>query len=273
MPYADANGVRLYYEVHGDGEPLLLHPGFGCTVEIFWANTPQLAERVRVIVFDPRGAGRSHAGDATSTMKTYADDAAGLLDALGVESAHVLGTSFGGMVAQHIALEHPQRVRRLVLGCTTAGGAAHILPPIENIQRFMAASDITDPVEAVRSTYFINYSDEFCDANDSAIVERAQRTAHLRSTPEGRAGQINAVQGHDTLARLGEIAHPTLVAHGTHDGTVPVENGRAIAAHVPNARFIAYPGARHLFFIECATRFNADVAEFLLTDDKALAAK
>ena len=109
MAYAEAAGARLYYEVHGEGEPLLLHPGYGCTVEIYWANLPELARHFRVIVFDPRGAGRSGAGDGAATPKTYADDAAAVLDAEGIDAAHVLGTSFGGMMAQHIALEHPRR--------------------------------------------------------------------------------------------------------------------------------------------------------------------
>jgi 3-oxoadipate enol-lactonase len=263
MPTIQANGIDIYYETHGAGEPLLLHPGFGCTVEIFWANAPELARHFRVVVFDPRGAGRSSAGDGTATPKTYADDAAAVLDAEGVESAHVFGTSFGGMMVQHLALEHPQRVRRLVLGCTTAGGPQHVLPPMENMAKFIAASDIVDPVAAVRSTYALNYSDDYIAAHDAEIVERSLANAELRSTPEGRATQIAAVQAHDTQARLKDIACPTFVAHGTDDGTVPVENGRVLAEGIPGARFKLYQGGRHLFFMECASTLNADIVAFL----------
>ncbi|MBI5288049.1 MAG: alpha/beta fold hydrolase [Chloroflexi bacterium] len=273
MPYANTPSGKLYYEIHGDGEPLLLHPGFGCTVEIYWRNTQPLAERFRVIVFDPRGAGRSDDGPPTMLMKDFADDAAALLDALGVDSAHVFGTSFGGMVAQHIALEHPARVRRLVLACTTAGGSAHVLPPAENMLKFMAASEITDPVAAMRSTYFLNYSDGFAAEYDALLAERALANQHLRSTPEGRAGQLNAVQNHDTATRLSEIQHPTFVAHGTDDGTVPVENGRALAAAIPNADLRLYPGGRHLFFTECSAELNGDIAAFLAGSAEHLAAK
>lgn len=264
MPYADVPGGRLYYEVHGEGEPLLLHPGFGCTVEIYFSSILPLARRFQVIVFDPRGAGRSSLGDpASTTARTYADDAAALLDELNVEATHVFGTSFGGMMAQHLALEHPKRVQRLILGCTTAGGASHVLPPAENIVRFIAAGEITDPVDAVRSTYFINYSDSYVAAHDEEIVARAMRNQALRGTAEGRATQIAAVQSHDTLARLSDITHPTLVLHGTDDGTVPIQNGRALAKGIPGAQFIEYPNARHLFFIECAEQMNADIVEFL----------
>jgi pimeloyl-ACP methyl ester carboxylesterase len=266
MPYANVPGARLYYEIHGAGDPLLLHPGFGCSVEIYWANTEALARSFRVIVFDPRGAGRSSIGDASATMQTYADDAAALLDQLGVPSAHVMGTSFGGMVAQHIALEHPSRVRRLVLACTTPGGPAHVLPPMENMVKFMAASEISDPIAAMKSTWPLNYSDEYAAANEADLVERALANEHLRSTAEGRAAQISAVQSHDTVARLAGLRSPTLVAHGDRDGTVPFENGRTLARAIPSARFSRYPGGRHLFFTECAGRLNAEITEFLAGD-------
>jgi pimeloyl-ACP methyl ester carboxylesterase len=273
MPYASTPAGRVYYEIHGEGEPLLLHPGFGCTVEIYWRNTAALAEHFRVIVLDPRGAGRSDTGPPDMRMKDFADDAAALFDALGIESAHVFGTSFGGMVAQHIALEHPRRVRRLVLGCTTAGGVKHILPPPENMARFIAASEIADPVEAMRSTYFINYSDEFASQWDARLAERAVANQDLRSTPEGRTGQIHAVQNHDTHDRLHGIAHSTLVAHGDEDGTVPVQNGRILAEALPNATFRLYRGGRHLFFTEHADYLNRDIIEFLTSADGSVPSK
>jgi 3-oxoadipate enol-lactonase len=267
MPYADSSGARIYYETHGQGEPLLLHPGYGCTVEIFFYNTPELSRHFQVIVLDPRGAGRSDSGDpATTTPKTYADDAAAVLDAAGAASAHVVGTSFGGFMAQHIALEHPRRVRRLVLACTSAGGEKHVPAPPENMLKFTAASDITDPVAAVRSTYALNYSDAYIATHDAEITARAIADSQMRSTPEGRATQLAAVLAHDTYARLAGIARPTFVAHGTDDGTVPVENGRILAAAIPGARLKLYPGGRHLFFKECADELNADIVSFLRED-------
>lgn len=264
MPNADANGARLYYEVHGEGQPLLLIPGFGSTVEIYVANAPALAERFRVIVFDPRGAGRSDVPQpATSySMQQFAEDCAAVLDAAGAESAHVFGTSFGGMVAQHLALLYPERVRRMVLGCTTPGGVAHVTPPPEQIATFLAASGIADPAAAVRSTYPLHYSDAFIAGHDEEIVARSQRNAHLRSTPEGRAGQLNAVSGHDTWERLPELRAPVFVAHGEEDGVVPVQNARNLASQIPGARLKIYPQAKHIFFIECADELNDDIAAF-----------
>jgi pimeloyl-ACP methyl ester carboxylesterase len=271
VPYAEAptaapttaHGARLYYETHGNGEPLLLIPGFGCTVEIYFAQTPELSRQFRVTVFDPRGAGRSDAPLDGYSMPVFADDCVAVMDAAGIASAHVLGTSFGGMVAQHLAIMHAPRVRRLVLGCTTPGGAHHVLPPAENLATFLAASEVEDPAKAVRMRYPMHYSDAYIAAHDEEIVARAVADAHLRSSPEGRAGQLAAVNGHDTWGGLARIAVPTLVAHGDEDGVVPVENGRNLAARIPAASLRVYEGAKHMFFVERAAAFNADIVRFL----------
>ena len=266
MPHAEARGARIYYEVHGAGEPLLLVPGFGAVIPVYWANLRELARRFRVIAFDPRGAGRSDSPDGAYTMETFADDAAAVLDAAGADAAHVFGTSFGGMIAMHMALRHPRRVRRLVLGCASAGGPGHVPPPPENVARFLAAGSITDPGEAVRSTYFTHYSDAWAAAHDAELIARARENEWLRATPAGRAGQLAAVQGHDVAARLSEIRHQTLVLHGGEDGMVPVENGRVLARGIPGARLIVYPKGRHVFFAELAEQVNADIAAFLAED-------
>ena len=266
MPIASNDGVHLYYEAQGAGEPLLLIPGFGCTVEIYYANAPALAERFRVISFDPRGAGRSDAPAGGYTMQAYADDCVAVLRAEGIDSAHVLGTSFGGMVALHMTLLHPRSVRRLVLGCTTPGGAAHVLPPPENLLTFLAASEVEDPAAATRMRYPMHYSNAYIAAHDAEIVGHSIATAHLRSTAEGRNGQLAAVGTHDAYARLSQIASPTFVAHGDEDGVVPVENARKMAGRIPGAQLKIYSGAKHMYFVEQAAGFNADVIAFLTGD-------
>ena len=263
MPYAQRPDARIYYEVHGDGEPLLLHPGFGCSVEIYVDNTPALAERFRVIVLDPRGHGRSDSPESAYTMRVFADDCAAVLDAAGAESAHVVGASFGGMVAQHLALEHPARVRRLVLACTTPGGAHHVSPNPEDAAAFVAAASEPDMATAVRMRLKVNYSDAYARDHEDEIIARAKAVPEEFRSEAGTAGQLLAVQGHDTWERLPQIAAPTLVLHGADDGIVPVENGRLLASRIPGARLKVYGGARHVFFIERADEFNADVVAFL----------
>src|SRR5262249_21975158 len=158
---------------------------------------------------------------------------------------------------------YPERVRRLVLCCTSPGGSHHVRPPEDQIATFMAASDIADPAEAVRSTYPLNYSEEHVAGHDAEIVARALAKRPLPPSPEGLEAQLAAVQEHDTYEHLPEITAPTLVAHGEEDGIVPVENGRIIASRIPGARLIIYPRAKHIFFVECAEELNAEVEAFL----------
>jgi pimeloyl-ACP methyl ester carboxylesterase len=260
------DAVQLYWEEHGAGEPLLMIPGFGCSVEIYSSNTPALAGRFRVIVFDPRGAGRSDSPERGYTMERYARDCAAVLDAAGCESAHVFGTSFGGMIALNLALLAQERVRGLVLACTTPGGAPHVLPPAENLATFIAASLVEDPAESTRMRYPLHYSDAYAAEHDAEIIARSLATAHMRPTEFGRAGQLAAVQSHDVSTRLHEIASPAFVAHGSDDGVIPAANGRVLASAIPGATLKIYAGARHIFFVERAAEFNADVVAFLSGD-------
>jgi pimeloyl-ACP methyl ester carboxylesterase len=267
MPHAKSfDGAPIYYETHGTGDPLLIHPGYGSTIKLFFANVPDLSRRFRVIIFDPRGSGRSSNDEPPggATMGTFVDDAVAVMRAAGAGSAHVFGTSFGGMVVQHVALRHPDRVRSLVLACTTPGGEHHVMPPPEKMATFMAASDIEDPAAAVRSTMPLHYTDAFIESDGHLIEQRAVETADLRSTPEGRALQLAAVQTHDTYDQLPNVTCPTLVAHGDDDGIVPVENARTLAARIPGARLSIYEGARHILFVECASRLNAEITGFIL---------
>jgi pimeloyl-ACP methyl ester carboxylesterase len=264
VSFAETDGGSLYYETHGEGEPVLIHPGFGSTVELFFAITPALAQRYRVIAFDPRGSGRSttEAPSGGSSMAAFADDAARVLDAAGADSAFVLGTSFGGMVVQHLALQYPERVRKLVLACTTPGGAHHVLPPPASMATFMAASAIEDPAAAARSTFPLHYSEAYAREHGAEIEARSLANAHLRSTAEGRSVQLTAVQAHDTYDRLPEIRMPVMVAHGGEDGIVPFANAKVLAERIPNARLCVYEGAKHIFFVERADELNRDMIAF-----------
>jgi pimeloyl-ACP methyl ester carboxylesterase len=263
MPHADAGGAKIYFETHGAGEPLLLISGFGSNATVYWANIPPLSRHFRVIAMDPRGSGRSDVPAGPYSLALLARDCAAVLDAADARAAHVLGTSMGGMVAQHVALLHPERVRGLVLACTTPGGTHHVLPPPEQLELFMAAAEITDPAEAVRATYPLHYSDAYANAHDAEIVGRSLANQELRSTPEGRAGQLAAVQSHDTYDALPRIAAPALVLHGERDGIIPVANGRTLAERIPGARIRTWPEGRHIFFAEFADEFNAEVTAFL----------
>jgi pimeloyl-ACP methyl ester carboxylesterase len=165
------------------------------------------------------------------------------------------------MIAQHLALDHANRVRTLVLACTSSGGEHHVTPPLEDVAAFVAAASEPDMAKAVRMRFPMNYSEAFVAREADAIIARAQRDAHLRNDA-GTAGQLVAVNGHDTWDRLPQIGAPTLVLHGSDDGIVPLENARNLAARIPGARLKVYDGARHVFFIERAAEFNRDVSDW-----------
>ena len=178
-----------------------------------------------------------------------AEDAAGLLAALQIESAHVMGISMGGMIAQELALGHPERVRTLTLGCTYCGGEASALASPEVLQRLTEAMMSGDRERALRVGWEINIA--------GGMVDDAEAYARFLSISEQYAvavpvimAQMQACMAHDTSARLPELAVPTLVIHGTEDQLLPVENGRLIASLIPGARLQIMQGVGHLFFWE-----------------------
>ena len=259
--FADANGARLYYEVYGEGEPLLLIPGMSMN-HLLWANeVPVYAREFKVIVFDPRGTGQSSFPEgAESTMGLLADDAAALLDALGVDAAHVYGTSLGGAVAQETALRHPEKVRSLILGCASPGGP-HAIPAEDWAMAALIASakGVSDPkiLEALVSPAYL------AEHRVEVIEALAPSPDYPQTPPETTTAQMLASVGHDTYDRLPSITAPTLVLHGADDPLVPAENGRLLAERIPGAELILLEGARHSYKFEKAAEANTAVLEFL----------
>lgn len=266
MPTLTNRQPYIYYETLGDvaRPPLLIIAGItDYTAKCQW-QASALSDDFYVILFDNRGAGRSETPQPGYTMDDMADDAAAVLDTLDIDSAHVFGFSMGGMIAQHFALRYPQRVRRLVLGCTTAGGALTVQPEEQVVTALMNPLSTGDRRQDFYAGMWISLSDA-CITGQLDIVERlADLAAENPQTPIGYAGQMQAVLSHDVSDRLDEIHAPTLVLHGETDRLIPPENGRLLAAAIPGARFILYPDAGHLFFIERADEANRDIRRFLL---------
>ena len=250
MPTATVNGHDLHWVERGEGEPLLLIMGMSGT-HLSWGDPFQdlLARDFRVIAYDHRGVGRSSAAEAGYAIADLADDAAGLLTELGLDSAHVLGISMGGMVAQELTLRHPDRVRTLSLGCTYSGGEGAALAPAETAKKLQASFAAGDRERALRIGWEVNVSEAFAADEDEFAAFR-QRAIDLPVPIPVIMGQAQAIMGHDTSERLGDIVVPTLVVHGTEDRMLPVANGRLIAERVPGARYEELDGVGHLFWIE-----------------------
>jgi 3-oxoadipate enol-lactonase len=261
MPVIDAGNVQLSYERSGSGPPLLLIMGLSGTL-LHWGEP--FMEGLRgdfdVISYDHRGVGASSRVEAPFSIADLAQDAAGLLGALGVESAHVMGISMGGMIAQELVLGYPALLRTLTLGCTYCGGPGSNLPAQPELG---AAIMSGDRERAIRAMWEANVSARF--AQDDEAYARfqaigAERAVAVAVTME----QLSAITRHDTSARLGQLEMPTLVVHGTEDSIIPVENGRIVAGLIPEARLEIWPDTGHLFFWEQPQRSAELVREHAL---------
>jgi pimeloyl-ACP methyl ester carboxylesterase len=255
---AQNGAVRIAYELAGEGPPLLLIHGLGYARWGWEPVVDGLAERFRLVLFDNRGVGESDVPEGPYTARAMAEDAMAVLDAAGVDRAHVLGTSLGGMVAQEVALGWPDRVDRLVLVCTTAGVQG--LPMPEQTVRLMGEAATMPPLDALRR--FVENA--LAPDPDPELVERIyQRRVANPFKPEGWQAQAVAGATFDGLDRLGEIAAPTLVLHGTSDAVIDWRNSELLAERIPDARVELFEGGGHLFMWEQPERFVHEVTEFL----------
>jgi pimeloyl-ACP methyl ester carboxylesterase len=262
MSTARINGVSLYYEVYGRGEPLLLIMGLGAST-LGWQNQiPFLSQHLRVIAYDNRGAGRSDKPEGEYTMALLADDAAALLDHLSIPSAHVYGVSLGGMIAQELVLRHPGKVHTLILGASSPCPMA--LPPSQKVLEELVSSSRLPPREAFEATIHHGYSNAFREAHPEYLWLRSQMDRALQPPPEAWDRQYQAATSHDTRDRLGQIGVPTLVITGDQDPLIVPENSRHLAEHVPGAQLVMLAGARHAFNVEFEEESNRLVLDFIL---------
>jgi pimeloyl-ACP methyl ester carboxylesterase len=229
---------------------------------MWWRLLPHLARRHRVIVLDNRGTGDSAPAHRPLSMGEMAGDAVAVLDAAGVGEAHVMGASMGGMIAQHVALDHRDRVASLILACTTPGGrqgapngrllAASLLRPFVGPRR-------TGPIVAPAL-----YAQRTRDERRERMVEDFRHRMTDKVGGLTAWMQMAAIAGHDTRARLGELARlPTLVIHGEEDVLVPIERGRELAAGIPGAKLVEIPECGHLLSTDAEETVVASVLEHL----------
>ena len=247
MPYALNAGTRIYWEERGQGDPLLLIMGLGATMDLWHRVTPMVSPTYRTILLDNRGAGRSDAPPGPYSIPQMAEDALAVLDAANVSTARVFGASMGGMIAQELALNHPERVHSLILGCTAAGGKA-VVPADREVVAALTDRTALPPDQAARVMVPFTYD----VSTPRALVEEdcaiRERTAIGDEAFSAQYQAIRAWPG--TIDRLGALAMPVLVIHGETDRLVPAENGRILARAIPHSRLVMIPNASHIFFTD-----------------------
>ena len=262
MPKVSVNGLKLFYEIEGEGEPVLLIPGFAAGRWIWFKQTADLSRQFRVIVFDPRGVSASDKPEGAQTIGLLADDIAHLLKTIGIESAHIVGASFGGFVAQEFALKYPAMTQKLVLCCTSFGGPNHVAPERETLMA-LASSKGLNSEERMRANLLLAFTPEYIRTQ----VAEVDRVIHLRAENEVPEhiymNQLQAAMSFNAESRVERITSPTLVLSGDADVIVPVQNSRNLAAKIPGAQLQIIKGGSHTFFIERAEEFNEILSEFL----------
>ncbi len=265
MPFAKLKNICLFYESHGAGEPLVLISGFASGAWNWFKQTGELAKDFRVITFDPRGVAHSKISDdlvSTVSIQTIADDVANLLDELNIEKANVLGISFGGFVAQEFALNYPERLAKLILACTSFGGANHV-PPAPEVLSAFASTDNLNTLERIRKFMRPAFTPEFAERNADE-VEKVCVLREQNIVPEKvYFQQLFSAMTFDTATRISQIKAETLILTGNADVVVPMQNSINLSNSIPNARLEIIEGGSHLFFIENAKEFNKIVTDFV----------
>ncbi len=258
MPEATVNGVDLHYDLSGpDGAPLVAFSNsLGCTVEMWDEVVPALISRFRVLRYDTQGHGRSGTRDAPTTIDDLAEDLAGLLDAVGADSAHIVGLSLGGMIAQAFAAAHPERTASLVLMATSA----HLPPPDFWWQR--AATVLESGPEAVVDTIVPRWFTAAFQEREPAAVART-RELFLASSSNGYARCCEAIGGMDLRDRLRKIAAPTLIMVGADDPVTAPAMAEDMRARIRGAEMLVLPQCAHLMSVEQPAAVAAHVGAFL----------
>lgn len=258
MPFTENPGVKIYWDEQGSGEPLLLIMGLSYPSYMWHRTRPFLAQNFRTIAFDNRGIGQSDVPEGVYPIAQMASDAAAVLDAASVPSAHVFGVSMGGMIAQEFALQYPQRVRSLILGCTNAGGP-HVVNAAPEVLQILMRQGMT-PEEAKEAIIPFIYDAGTPRARiDEDMVIRMK----WYPTPQGYFGQLQGILAWEAYSRIAQIKSPTLIIHGETDQLVPVANAQLIAERIPHAKLVLIPHASHVFETDQPGVANRAIMEFL----------
>ena len=276
------DGTTIHYDVHGEGEPVVLIMGLGVDGHGWDLQVPGMAARHHVIVVDNRGVGRSGKPAGPYSIPMMADDVAAVLDAVGTERAHVVGVSMGGMIAQELTLRHPSRVGALVLGVTFARpgeevratseqGGAQIASGVGSagpspLALMMSGQLDLSAIDVRQAFSFLMplvLSEKFLREKRAWLAEMLDRSIGYGFSMKGLAAQIAAVLAHDTVARLPSLRAPTLIVTGSKDRLVPPRHSDELAALIPGSRLVVREGGTHGINFEDAEWFQETILDHL----------
>ena len=255
-----ANGVELYYEMAGAGPNLVLIEGLGVATWIWEKQVPAFSKHFTTLIYDNRGAGKSEKPAGPYSISLMADDLAALLDSLKIPRAHILGISMGGFIAQDFALRYPQKVDRLILVATSAGGPDHV-PMAPEVLALMFAADGA-PRDLTRRKLALAYSDSFMQ-NSGEIEHLIDLRLADPQPPPAYMAQAMAGAAFNLSDKVQHLIAPTLIVAATGDRLVPVANAHNLGKKIFHSQLKIYNGYGHQFFVENAEAFNRTVIDFL----------
>ncbi len=264
MPLTKTNDIETYYEIEGEGHPLLLISGLNCDHEILWQKVKTaLVEDHQVITYAPRGVAPSSTPTTPYTMEMMADDAAALLTNLGISSAHVLGYSMGGMVAQALAIYHQDKVDNLVLAATTAKINALNRIVCEGCKKLLNSGFPREEASAVMLPWLFSntFLTTLLEGKLSSPMPKLQPI--MPQSVHGLIYQLDALAAFDRRESLGNISMPTLIITGEKDLLMPVEDAQELQNLIPDSRLVAIPHAGHLLIHEKPDLFLQMVSAFM----------
>ena len=255
MPIAHLNGIDTYFERTGDGRPLLFLNGSGATLASAGLLVQPFTEAADTVAADQRGLGRTEIPPGPYTMADYAADALALADHVGWATFALVGVSFGGMVAQEVAVTAPERIERLALLCTSPGGPDAASYPLHTLEDLSPEERLATGMSILDRRFTPEWlADHPVDKMIVDAFVQRQLAEHTPDEARGLAEQLAARSHHDVVDRLGRITCPTFVANGRYDGIAPVANGELIVARVPGATLHVYEGG-HLFVFQDPAAF------------------
>ena len=266
MPFQTINGIQIYYEDQGKGDPLLLIQGLGYPSGMWFLQIPDFSKHFRTIVFDNRGVGRSDKPDEEYSVALMASDAVGLLQALGIGKAQVVGVSLGGYIAQELALQQPDLVDRLVLLATTCG-ASEYAELTKAFWEEVAALAGLPTEEIIRKGMALAVAPAFVQQHPE-LIERSVRIRMVNLQPLYAFNrQFTAALNFNSKDQAHLIRHPTLILAGAQDQVMPLRLTELLARKIPNSRLEVYPDTGHLLFLEKAQEINQTIIRFLSVRD------
>ncbi len=261
MPYANVDGCNYYYEITGDGAPLVMIRGLGSNLDHWYPQIPALKKRFRVLTFDNPGIARTKDVITPYSILKMAQNIAGLMDVVGIEKAHVLGLSMGGMIAQELALNFPERIQRLIL-CVTHCGKSHSIPSSDKVNQLFSAMVNEGTNEAKTAASAVMFAPETLKNRPETAGEYAKVSMEYPAATDILIKQSQAIQEFDSWERLPEITALTLALGADKDVLIPPGNLNILAERIPNAKLCIIKGGGHQVLVEQADACNAAITDF-----------